>query len=255
MNAVVQQTLDPNVIASLVINGDLSRLTPQQKVALYSYRCQQVGLDPSAKPFDLLRLSGREVLYANAACTQQLCAVHKLTTTVVSRERVEDAYTVVVRVTGPDGRSTENMGAVPLSGLKGEAYANALMKCQTKAIRRAVLSHVGLGMLDETEVETIPGAQPVALHPDIAAVAADPRGDIASVDTSMRDRHVSAIADILAMDAEENAIADALREYVAEHLQKFQELYIAVADELAAQKVCTKTQLKAWLRVGLNRKD
>lgn len=152
------RTLDPNTISSLVINGDLKRLTPDQKVAFYSYRCQQAGLDPAAKPFDLLTLNGKEILYANAACTQQLCAIHKLSHEVTSRELVDDIYCVFVRVKGPDGRSTENMGAVPVAGLKGEPKANAMLKATTKGIRRAVLAHCGLGMLDETETETIPGA-------------------------------------------------------------------------------------------------
>ena len=46
-------------------------------------------------------------------------------------------------------------GAVPIAGLKGEEFANALMKAETKAKRRATLSICGLGVLDETEVETI----------------------------------------------------------------------------------------------------
>lgn len=153
------RTLDPNTIGSLVIHGDLKRLTPDQKVAFYSYRCQQAGLDPAAKPFDLLTLNGKEILYANAACTQQLCAIHKLSHKVTSRELVDDIYCVFVQVNGPDNRSTENMGAVPVAGLKGEAKANAMLKATTKAIRRAVLAHCGLGMLDETEAETIPGAK------------------------------------------------------------------------------------------------
>lgn len=152
------RTLDQNTISSLVINGDLKRLTPDQKVAFYSYRCQQAGLDPAAKPFDLLTLNGKEILYANASCTQQLCAIHKLSHEVTSRELVDDIYCVFVRVKGPDGRSTENMGAVPVAGLKGEAKANAMLKATTKGIRRAVLAHCGLGMMDEQEVETIPGA-------------------------------------------------------------------------------------------------
>jgi hypothetical protein len=45
--------LDPKVIESIVMNGDLSKLQPAQKVAYYNYRCQQAGLDPAAKPFDL----------------------------------------------------------------------------------------------------------------------------------------------------------------------------------------------------------
>lgn len=247
MNAVVKlnppTALAPEVIASLVITGDLSRLDPSQKVALYNYRCQQAGLDPAAKPFDLLTLNGKQILYANATCTQQLCAVHKLSTTVVARERVEDAYTVVIRVTGPDGRATENMGAVALGNLKGEAYANALMKAQTKAVRRTVLAHCGLGMLDETEVTTIPGATAMPF-------TADPRGDLSAVDSTIRDKHVEAIRDILAMDAEENHIADCLRDYVAEFLTGFNDLYIATADELAARKIASKSEFKAWMKVG-----
>jgi hypothetical protein len=96
------------------------------------------------------------VLYANASCTQQLCAIHKLSTQVVHRERMDDIYIVSVRVTGADGRVSENQGAVAIGHLKADALANAVLKATTKAIRRAVLSHVGLGMLDETEVETIP---------------------------------------------------------------------------------------------------
>jgi hypothetical protein len=151
--------LDPKVIESIVMNGDLSKLQPAQKVAYYNYRCSQAGLDPAAKPFDLLKLNGKEVLYANAQCTQQLCAIHKLSTQVTHREKMDDIYLVSVRVTGADGRLSENQGAVAIAHLKGDALANAVLKATTKAIRRAVLAHCGLGMLDETEAETIPNAR------------------------------------------------------------------------------------------------
>ena len=152
------RTLNPDVISSLVINGDLKRLTPQQKVEYYSYRCQQAGLDPAAKPFDLLTLNGKEILYANASATQQLTSIHKLSHAITSRVLTDGIYCVFCRVTGCDGRSTENMGAVPIDNLKGEAKANAMLKATTKAIRRTVLAHMGLGLMDETEVDTIPGA-------------------------------------------------------------------------------------------------
>jgi hypothetical protein len=64
-------------------------------------------------------------------------------------------YVVVVRAELPGGRSEDSTGAVPISG-QGEQFANALMKAETKAKRRATLSILGLGMLDETEVESIP---------------------------------------------------------------------------------------------------
>ncbi len=239
------QTIDAGVIATLVTKGDLAGLSPQDQVSYYNYRCQQAGLDPAAKPFDLLKLNGKLVLYANASCTQQLCGIHKLKVQITARERIEDIYTVCARVESQDGRSSEHMGAVPSAGLKGEALSNALMKATTKAIRRTVLAHVGLGMLDETEAETIPGAE---------KVNADPRGDLSAVDTKLRDKHVSAIADILNADADENQIGEMLRNYVAEYLQNFQELYISVADELAAQKIASKAEFRKWLQAGRERR-
>lgn len=159
-------TLSPDITASLVLNGDLKKLSPTQKVQYYDYRCRQAGLDPAAKPFDLLVLNGKEILYANAGGCQQLCSVNKLSTAITHRELIEDIYCVSARVTGADGRSTENMGTVYLGNAKGEALANAMMKAITKAIRRTVLSHCGLGMMEESEVDTIPNARKIDISPE-----------------------------------------------------------------------------------------
>jgi hypothetical protein len=158
-NLVDPTKLDQSIIDSIVLRGDLSGLKEEQLTGYYNYRCQQVGLDPSAKPFDLLVLSGKKVLYANAGATQQLANLHGLSTQITQRERVENVYLVSVRCTGKDGRSSENQGAVDIEGMKGEKLANALMKATTKAIRRTVLAHCGLGMLDESELDTIPTNQ------------------------------------------------------------------------------------------------
>ena len=160
----VRAVLDPKIQESLVLKGDLSGLNPEQKKQYYLYRCSQVGLDPAAKPFDLLTLNGKEVLYANANATQQLCNLHKLSTQITHREKVDDIYLVSVRVTGHDGRVSENQGAVSIAGLSGEKLANAILKATTKAVRRSVLAHTGLGMLDETEVESIPEARASVLN-------------------------------------------------------------------------------------------
>jgi hypothetical protein len=170
------RTLDQATIAKLVLTGDMKALSDAQKVDYYAYRCQQAGLDPAAKPFDILTLNGKMILYANASCAQQLTSIHKLSHEVTGRELVDGVYCVFCRVSGPDGRSTENMGAVPVEGLKGEAKANAMLKATTKAIRRAVLAHMGLGMMDETEVEveTIPGVVMSPAPPAIVAPIAQP---------------------------------------------------------------------------------
>jgi hypothetical protein len=175
------EALTAAVVESLVLNADLSKLTPAQKVEYVRYRCSALGLDPAAKPFELLNLSGKQVLYATAACTQQLCESRKLSVALVGHEMVSDVIVVTAKVSDKE-RSTENVGAVSVGAIKGDALANALMKARTKAIRRTVLAHCGLGMLDETETETIPNAVKVEIPP---VVGPDPIQAAVAVTTSV----------------------------------------------------------------------
>lgn len=151
------RTLDAAITSTLLLYGDMKRLTPEQKNEYYVYKCHLIGVDPACKPFDLLNLNGKEILYPNAICAQVLTANRGLSYRVTCKERVDDVYCVWVEVTDRDGRKTENMGAVNVGGLKGEALANAMMKAFTKGVRRSVFGSQGLGM-DESEIETIPGA-------------------------------------------------------------------------------------------------
>jgi hypothetical protein len=80
---------------------------------------------------------------------------------ITHRETLDGVYVVTAAATDKSGRTDESTGAVNIQGLKGDALANGLMKAETKAKRRVTLSICGLGLLDETEVETIPGAIPV----------------------------------------------------------------------------------------------
>jgi len=131
-----------------------------------------MGLDPFTKPFDILRLNGREVLYCTRSGTQQLNKLHKVSHLITSRDTNADAgvYIVTSKASLPDGRCTESIGAVNIAGLKGEAYANAIMKAETKAKRRATLDLLGLGVLDESEAESIPNAVSGALQTMVEAL-------------------------------------------------------------------------------------
>jgi hypothetical protein len=147
-------------IERVLVEGDLTPLTPDQRVAYYKATCESVGLNPLTKPFDYLRLNGKLILYANKNASDQLRKIHGISIVLASKERVEDVYVVTARATDRAGRVDESTGAVPMHAkMGGEALANSLMKCETKAKRRVTLSIVGLSMLDESEVETIPGAQ------------------------------------------------------------------------------------------------
>lgn len=150
---------------AVVVGGDLAKLTPPQRLEWYRNRCEAAGLDPRTQPFQYITLQGKLTLYATKAATDQLIASRSLSVQIVNRGMVGDLYEVVVRVTFPDGHHVEDMAALPISGLRGDALANATMKCVTKAKRRTVLSACGLGMMDESEAETIPGA--VVVPPEV----------------------------------------------------------------------------------------
>jgi hypothetical protein len=149
-----------------------------------------MGLDPYTKPFDILRLNGKEVLYCTRSGTQQLNKLHKVSHLITSRDTNADAgvYIVTSKASLPDGRCTESIGAVNIAGLKGEAYANAIMKAETKAKRRATLDLLGLGVIDESEAETIPNATTVALQTMVEAL---PQMEVEAVEVIEEDAELS----------------------------------------------------------------
>jgi hypothetical protein len=149
-----------------------------------------MGLDPFTKPFDILRLNGREVLYCTRSGTQQLNKLHKVSHLITSRDTNAEAgvYIVTSKASLPDGRCTESIGAVNIAGLKGEMYANAIMKAETKAKRRATLDLLGLGVLDESEAESIPNASTVALQTMVEAL---PQMEVEAVEVIEEDAELS----------------------------------------------------------------
>lgn len=156
--------LDQATLEKLVTAGDLSGLTPAQRVLYYRARCESAGLDYRTQPFRYLTMDGKIVLYAEKSCTDQLARIHNVSYKIVSKGVTDDIYVVEIEAT--DGRRTcPDIGAVSIKSLGGTNLANAMMKAITKARRRATLSMCGLGMLDETEVETIQGARVIDIDP------------------------------------------------------------------------------------------
>jgi hypothetical protein len=149
-----------NAIENALIKGDLSQLTPDQRLAYYKSVCESVGLNPLTKPFEYIQLNGKLVLYATRSATDQLRSIHKVSIKITAREKFDDIYIVTAQATNSEGRFDESTGAVNVAGLRGDALANAYLKAETKAKRRVTLSLCGLGLLDETEVETIQDAKP-----------------------------------------------------------------------------------------------
>lgn len=162
------------ILEEVIVGGDLSKLTPEQRVSYYGQVCQSVGLNPLTKPFEYIRLNGRVVLYARKDATDQLRSLRDVSLDKPEVRFEEDM--ILVTISGRIGDRTDTeIGVVSLTGLKGNDRANAIMKAHTKAKRRLTLSLCGLGWLDETELDTIPNAQPVTVDTETGQILDGPK--------------------------------------------------------------------------------
>lgn len=162
------------VIEQVLVGGDLSKLSPEQRVAYYMRVCDSMGLNPYTKPFEYISLNGKLTLYARKDATDQLRQRNGISIDKPDI-RLEEEW-IIVTVTGhnTDGRTDSDIGVVNKKDMRGD-FGNALMKAVTKAKRRLTLSICGLGMLDETEIETIPNAVPVDVNiPEPTVTIIDP---------------------------------------------------------------------------------
>jgi hypothetical protein len=145
-----------DIMNSVITKGDLSQLTPEERVRYYGEVCASVGLNPLTKPFEYITLNNRLTLYALRNCTDQLRTIHGVSVDELAESERDGVFIVTAKVRNRDGRTDIAKGAVSIANLKGDVLANAMMKAETKAKRRATLSLCGLGFLDETEVSDIP---------------------------------------------------------------------------------------------------
>ena len=270
--ALVRTRIDPKVLEQVLVGGDLSQLVPAERLNYYRAVCDSVGLNPLTKPFEYLQLDNRLVLYARKDCTDQLRKNRRVNITIVGRELVGDIYVVTARATLPDGRQDESVGAVPFKRengewktaqngkryfqgnghyveLRPEDKANAVMKCETKAKRRVTLSICGLGIIDESEIETIEGAEIVPVDsngvlpplpsqpPEPPPAAAPENGGMSPRDKLIRERmrtkedtefFLNELHDkckeLMGVEAGSKAFAEALRANGVDSMSKFKNM-------------------------------
>lgn len=159
-----------SVIEQVVLQGDLSKLDPEQRVLYYKKVCESAGLNPYTRPFDYILLNGKLTLYAKKDATEQLRKLNGISIDKLEANVVDDLYIVKATATTKDGRADQSTGAVVIGHLKGEAKANAIMKAETKAKRRVTLSISGMGWTDESEIESIPNAKMVEVELDTGEI-------------------------------------------------------------------------------------
>ena len=173
--------LTPDAIVEEVTlaGGDLAKLSPEKRKYYVRHKADAYGLNHLLEPFALLMLDNKLTLYVTRAGTDQIRRKENISVRITAREEHDGMYIVTCAASTPDGRTDEAVGAVPLvqpvgewktdartgrryfvadptgavRGLDPKDRANAIMKCETKAKRRATISIAGLGMLDESELD------------------------------------------------------------------------------------------------------
>lgn len=156
-------------VEKVLISGDLSPLNVDQRLAYYRAVCKSLGLNPLTRPFDYIVFfegngqPGRLALYARKDCAEQLRRMYGIGVFRLKWEMSEDLCCVEAHVRDKSGKEDFATGVVSLFKIKdgkrlkldGKELCNAIMKAETKAKRRATLSICGLGMLDESEIDTL----------------------------------------------------------------------------------------------------
>lgn len=170
-------------LAAVLINGDVSSLSPDQRVQYVGALCESLGLNALLRPFQFIEFEkGNVQLYATRSCAEQLREAKNLSIVEVKKYQEGDYLFCDVTIKDTSGRTDTDTaciwlmkpvkewngkfnapvkkdGKLVLEPLTGEALANAHMKVVTKAKRRATLAFAGLGIPDESELDTVKEAK------------------------------------------------------------------------------------------------
>ena len=185
------------ILEKVVIDNDLSKLQPSQRLTYYEVMCQMAGgLNKFNRPFEYIELDNKLTLYATRRATDEMRTKRHINIEIVSAKQVGQVYVVEAKATTADGRIDTASGAVPLveqkilrwessrngkrypvradewTPLSPSDYANAIMKAETKAKRRVTLSITGLSMIDESELDTIRNARRIQVDIETGEITA-----------------------------------------------------------------------------------
>ncbi len=169
------------IISQVVATGDLKGLTPAQKTQYILMTCQSQGLNPllAAQYYEIIVFQKKEILYAKKGLAEALRDSRNINCKIFSSQVDKDLglYSVKAVASLPNGRSEESLAVLSIEveetdgwtrtadgrnipkktgkfvAARGQELANLMMKCETKAKRRATLALCGLG-IEERNFET-----------------------------------------------------------------------------------------------------
>ena len=160
------------LVEKAILDKNFSSVPQAERLQYCKELSKTFGINFMTGPFDFIKVQGKTKVHANKNCAEQLCAIHGISVDVLSQEMDKAFFIATAKAIAPDGRYTVEAGVVSFyfkakdrSG--GYSYrkmdcnemVNAKLKAVTKAKRRAVLSLCGVGMMDESELESIDGVE------------------------------------------------------------------------------------------------
>lgn len=167
--ALAVQQISAEALEKVMVGGDLAQLSAPQRLEYLNAVCHMANINPMSQPFQFMTFQGKLVLYAKKDCAEQVRRNNNVSIAITDRTRMDGVYIVTAKASLPNGRFDESTGVIAIENLKGESLANAMMKAETKAKRRATFSVCGLGfVIDQTEVDSM---QEAAAKPIITASA------------------------------------------------------------------------------------
>lgn len=157
-------------IEKAILKNDLSSLTEIERVQYNLAACRSLGLNPVTRPFDYIVENGKMSLYLNAVGVAQLRAIYGISVKVKERSKDEEFLYCTAIAWDNSGRSEEATAILSLfdkynKPLTGQAKANAMMKLETKAKRRATLALRGIPWGDSGEIKSSVSDPPSDLLP------------------------------------------------------------------------------------------
>jgi hypothetical protein len=147
--ATIEQKQE-NILGQLITKGNLAMLSEQNRIDYYYMMCDRYGLDPLSKPFDYITTKTRDgeviSLYPNTRAAAQMRANQGISVEISARQLIgDDVYMVTAKAIRRDGTYEECAGCVPIyKDMAPQAKANAYMKAETAARRRATIAACGM---------------------------------------------------------------------------------------------------------------
>ena len=81
-------------IEKVLIDGDLSKLSAEQRVQYYNKVCSSLKLNHLTRPFEYQRFNGKLSLYARKEATEQLRQIHEVSIYKIEKETFDGGYVI-----------------------------------------------------------------------------------------------------------------------------------------------------------------